>query len=382
MTGERRKGKRFGRGVWLGAVFGFAAVFFLWSGMAAGTAYGAVGIETKREDCRITFTLDVEDLRAEDLENLDRVTPEYAKYYGELSEALREGSMEVQLYRIAEVDAGGRFRLLSEYAGNELLQGVEQADSETSAQEWSQWAAGAAEAVKEKLPDGKAVIAGGDPGTGTEAAGRESIPAGEGSPWGVSEPLSTGLYLARAESVETEGYTYRFIPCLIALPGRNSDDGEDGWSYGEEGGSPVVVGLKPEREDRYGDLIIRKTLHSYNETLGGAAFVFEIRAVKEDRLVYSDVEALSFEEPGTQELTVEGIPAGAKVTVTEIYSGASYSAVTDGVQETVIAAGEAVSVNFENTYDGGLNGGNTGVVNHFTYGKDENGADELRWEKQ
>lgn len=83
---------------------------------------------------------------------------------------------------------------------------------------------------------------------------------------------------------------------------------------------------------------------------------------------------------------VEAVPLetqGAEGTVTEVYSGANY-APADGkpVKNTVIAAGEdAAKVGYENEYEGTNNGGNASVVNHFVYGKDETGQEDLQWEK-
>ena len=75
------------------------------------------------------------------------------------------------------------------------------------------------------------------------------------------------------------------------------------------------------------------------------------------------------------------------MTVTEVYTGASYELTSDGVQTVTILANEPgdtpetgegaepdqapeatgpVTVTFENTYDGRLNGG-TGLVNTFSY---------------
>ena len=162
-------------------------------------------------------------------------------------------------------------------------------------------------------------------------------------------------------------------------------EGTDGdeWIYGDEEGRRIYVGLKPERKDRFGDLILEKKITAYNETFQGASFVFEVKAVKDDRVVYNDLVSLSFDDYGTQTARIEGIPAGAQVTVTEIYSGAGYTPTGgNSVKNTVITAeGDTARVSFENEYKGTFNGGNTSVVNHFVYGKDDAGAEELQWEK-
>ena len=60
------------------------------------------------------------------------------------------------------------------------------------------------------------------------------------------------------------------------------------------------------------------------------------------------------------------IPAGAQVTVTEVYSGSSYQVVGDNVATTVISAEDPAEVSFVNTYDDENNGGSS-IVNHFDY---------------
>lgn len=396
MKGRRKRGR---------------SVYALSAGLAAllcaltagpGAAYGAASIDTARTDCRIDFTLDVDTLdQAGELGNLEAVAPDYNQYYGELAEYLggaaadpdaeqtpdsSRRAIQVNLYKIADVDAGGRYELLSDYAASAELQGLEAADAETTAGQWSEWAAEAARITVGTI---------GEDGLAEPPAGGERRPQGsaeitlqDGKAAGAVENLSVGLYLVNVEPVDTVAYRYRFIPYLVSLPNRSWAEGQEGqetdeWLYGNEEGKRIYVGLKPEREDRYGDLIVEKKITAYSETFQGASFVFEVKAVKDDRVVYNDVVSLTFDRYGTQSVRIENIPAGAQVTVTEVYSGAGYVP-ADGayVKNTVIRTGEdAAKVSFENQYDGTQNGGNASVVNHFVYGKDETGREDLQWEK-
>lgn len=413
-----------------GALFLGLAVLFGALTAGSGRAYGASAIDTQKKDCKITFTLDADVLReAGELTGLEEAAPGYVQYYAELAEYLKGGkegagseetgeettpgapgegtvpgapeegngpagnAIQVKLYRIAEVNAGGAYSLLPEYKTIDQLKGVEKADSATAAGQWLEWAKAAAErAVGMNRENGGLTPQ--EDGTfrtpekaAPPADGTAEIRLGtDGKAKGTTEGLATGLYLVWVEPVDTDFYRYSFVPYLISLPNNYSNpedaDGSDEWIYGDHPDHPVYVGLKPEREDRYGDLVIEKKLASYNETLKGASFVFEVKAVKDDRLVYSDVVSLAFDGPGTKQAKTDHIPAGAAVTVTEIYSGAGY-APADGVMErhTVIAAdSDSAKVLFENDYDGKLNGGGTSVVNHFTYEKDENGSEALSWE--
>lgn len=384
-----------------------------------GAAYGATDIDTARTDCRIDFTLDVDTLnRNGETGYLETVSPDYDQYYGELAEFLRgtgdfvpeapdaadpdtedgtgadspRRAIQVNLYRIADVDAGGHYKLLPDYAASDALQGLESADADTTAGQWSEWAAEAARV---------AVGTVGEDGVLEPPAGGQRNPDGsaeitlqDGKAAGVVEGLNVGLYLVNVEPVDTDGYRYSFIPYLVSLPNRSyraqeaDGQGADGqnadeWIYGNEEGKRIYVGLKPEREDRYGDLILEKRIRDYSETFRGASFVFEIKAVKDNRVVYNDVVSLDFDSYGTESVRIEKIPAGAEVTVTEVYSGANYvSADGNHVKSAVIAVGEdAAKVSFENAYEGTNNGGNASVVNHFIYGKDDAGQENLQWEK-
>lgn len=82
--------------------------------------------------------------------------------------------------------------------------------------------------------------------------------------------------------------------------------------------------------------------------------------------VYSDVLTLSFSETGTKTLSVE-LPIGARVTVTEVYTGASYERSGGAqTQSVTVTADEVARVHFTNRWNGGTIGG-TSVTNHFTF---------------
>lgn len=181
--------------------------------------------------------------------------------------------------------------------------------------------------------------------------------------------LAVGLYLVDAQPADSDYNHYEFTPYLVSLPNNYSYDGSggaDAWVYN------VTVGLKTEKSDRFGDLKITKFLDVYNATQGGAYFVFQVEGTKTDadtqavRVVYSDVVAVKFDAPGEKSIVLEDIPAGAVVTVTEIYTGANYEVVADGSKDVTIVAETENTAAFANTHNGGLNGG-TGLVNTFTY---------------
>lgn len=296
----------------------------LFSPLAMSALYAANGIETDRTDASIVFSVGTEYTELDGLE------------------------IPVKLYRVAKVNEVGI------YTAEEAFKHLKLSDvsAKTTAEEWQEKAAEAVETVEEKqIP-----------------ANQEVILNNSENPENKVENLPVGLYLVQTETVESLWYEYSFSPFLLSVPNNYYDPqnaaSSDDWIY------QVKTELKPEQKDRYGDLVIQKDLLSYNETFGAAFFVFQIEAVKEGKNVYSDVVSLNFNEPGRKELLVSHIPAGAEVTVTEIYSGASYTTVSGKTQSAVIIAkeleGNPVSVSFENEYDKRLNGGN-GIVNHFKF---------------
>ena len=304
-----------GAGVALALMLAVPAVMY--------TAQAAVGIDTDR-DCSVSFQLDG---TFQELDTLE---------------------IPVNLYQVAQVDEEGDYESL---AGFEILD-LENVDNETTAREWEEKAAQAAQVIE-----------------GGNIAPTQRTTAEEGA-----ENLSPGMYLVDAQQVQSPEYTYSFTPYLLSLPDNYYSDTnpDDSWIY------DVTVGLKPEQEIRYGSVRINKTLDAYNATLGGASFIFSIEAVKENSQgtaenVYSDVVSLVFDGPGTRSVEIGNIPAGAQVTVTEVYSGSSYQVVGDNVATTVISAEDPAEVSFVNTYDDENNGGSS-IVNHFGYTAPQNEA--------
>lgn len=257
-------------------------------------------------------------------------------------EELKELEIPVKLYQVAEVDTSGAYKALTGFEDLKL----EEITSETTAAEWEEKATLASEII-----DGK-----------ENAQEDTSCTLTEGT--GKVEELSLGMYLVKAETVLSPEYEYSFTPYLISVPNNYwATTGDDTWVY------DVTTGLKPGQENRLGSLIIEKQLDSYNATLGPASFVFQVEGEKDYEQVYSNVVSIVFDGAGTKSAQIDELPAGATFTVTEIYSGASYTLTTAPSQTAKIIAegeeGSPVSVSFTNAYDERMNGG-ASIVNHFT----------------
>lgn len=305
------------------------------------------------------YAADPVDLQAECSLKIN-CTSQFEKTGALMSSALIEVyslPVEIDLYKVAEIDVTGKYTSTDGFSGMDFS-GI---NHSTATSDWMKFAADAKKIVDTAREDVIPV---------------ETKATKEGTT--TFEKLPVGLYLVDAQQLLSPHNQYDFTPYLVSLPNNyySQSNQDDTWIY------DAVVGLKPEKSDRYGDLKIVKTLSNYNATVDGATFVFQVEATKTDvdtketTVVYSNVVAIDFNEPGQKEVLIQNIPAGANVKITEIYTGASYELVSDATKTAMIVANEAegapVTVNFENTYSGNLNGGN-GIVNSFIYSQDANG---------
>ena len=283
------------------------------------------------------------------------------------SSELLSASIPVNLYKVASVDESGNYTVTDAFTGLDLSS-VSADNLDTAA---ATWAARAKEAQgKLTDSDGKTVV---------EPTETVTLQNGRGTATG----LKTGLYLVDTPKVITPNYTYTFTPYLVSLPTNNyynNDQTSDDWIYDLTKEYNSAVGLKPEQHVRYGKLVINKELEDHNATFGDkATFVFQIDITTPDNKKETRIEELTFDAAGSHSVTIEKIPAGSHVTVTEVYSGASYELASAKSQETDIIANpeketevefKPAKVSFINKHDGRTNGG-YGVRNNFKL--DENG---------
>ena len=275
---------------------------------------------------------------------------------------LLSASIPVNLYKVASVDVSGNYTATGTFAKLDLSS-VSADNLDTAAATWSERAAEAKKLLKDD----------------TEPTTTVTLTQGRGTATG----LNTGLYLVDTPKVITPNYTYTFTPYLVSLPTNNYYSGNgasDDWIYDLTKEHNSAVGLKPEQHVRYGNLVINKELVDHNATFGNnATFVFQIDITTLDNKKETRIEELTFDAAGSHSVTIEKIPAGSHVTVTEVYSGASYELASAKSQETDIIANpeketevefKPAEVSFINKHDGRTNGG-YGVKNNFKL--DENG---------
>ena len=270
-------------------------------------------------------------------------------------------TVQVNLYKVASVDVSGNYTATGAFSKLDFSS-VSADNLDTAAATWAERAAEAKKLLKDDT----------EPTTTTLTQGRDTATG-----------LDTGLYLVDTPKVITPNYTYTFTPYLVSLPTNNYYSGNgasDDWIYDLTKEQNSAVGLKPEWHVRYGNLVINKELVDHNATFGNnATFVFQIDITTLDNKKETRIEELTFDAAGSHSVTIEKIPAGSHVTVTEVYSGASYELASAKSQETDIIANpeketevefKPAEVSFINKHDGRTNGG-YGVKNNFKL--DENG---------
>lgn len=269
-------------------------------------------------------------------------------------------TVPVNVYKVADVNVSAEFTSTAEFEGLDFNIVMKDANAAT----WENLAKDAVEKLGKVVPTETGVIANGNPA--------------------VISGLDVGMYLIVPQETFNSVYTrkYVFTPYLTALPSSDytqTGAGSDDWQYDR------TIYLKGEAQPQFGKLTINKTLSNYNETLGLTTSVFEIVGKDaQENVVYTNVASITHNGAGTESVTIENIPAGITVTVTEIYAGASYELVSKNEQTAVIVSGKAVelgssaaSVAFENKYNGGNDSG-YGLMNEFKAG-DEDG--DWEWTK-
>ena len=292
------------------------------------------------------------------------------KYDGTELEAKPDAvKQNIALYRVASVDAGGKYTAL-EYAADAMVvmngkdigafeDVVSVVNSDTTQSDWMDMAEAVASVV-DNAPEGEKF----DPKVADEHNGYQV----------EFDKLETGLYLIVPEQVETPYYVYNFTPYLISLPNNfYQDTGDDGWVY------DALSYPKMESVPREGKLEIKKNLSSMNGTPGNTAtFVFEVTIDPLKGDIENQFIMMEFDEAGEKSYTVEEIPAGSTVTVEEVYSGSGYQLADgdDGFWKGIVGANDysasatsALSIDFLNESDGTTAGG-SGIRNHFYMDED------------
>ena len=245
--------------------------------------------------------------------------------------------------------------------------------------------------------------------TGTSGAAPTTIVKAEGETTLAVPNLGAGLYLLIARSddadywegsaeegdltsvAHSDGYNYLFAPQLVSLPFKSSvmeEPGEDdapvmtsddaGWVYA------VTLYLKPERQPRKADLVIKKTLQNY-KVKSDALFIFHVDAFDEKGVnIYSKAYSIVLSKDGTAYTLAKDIPVGATVTVKEYYTGASCKSVGPTEYEGIMTS-EGLDTGSEVLFvvpfvnEGKGHNGGGGIENTFEYTPSATDPDSGYW---
>lgn len=262
-------------------------------------------------------------------------------------------TVPVNVYKVADVNVSAEFTSTEKFKGLDFNIVM---DKDTNAATWEDLAKQAEEKLEGVDPTETGQIINGAPA--------------------VIKGLDVGMYLVAPQETFNSNYTrkYVFQPYLTALPSSDytqTGAGSDDWQYDR------TIYLKGEAQPQFGKLTINKTLSNYNETLGLTTSVFEIVGKDaQGNVVYTNVASITHDGAGEKSVTIENIPVGIEVTVTEVYAGASYEIAGENVKPAKIVSDAAVSngspaasVAFTNKYNGGNDSG-YGLMNEFKVGDD------------
>lgn len=271
---------------------------------------------------------------------------------GTSAEDFENMTVSVNVYKVADMNVSAEFTSTTGFEDLDFNVVMEDSNAAT-------WENLAAEAVQRL--------------EGVKPTATENIEKGNPA---VIGSLGVGMYLIVPQETFNSDSTrkYVFTPYLTALPSSDytqTGAGSDDWQYDR------TIYLKGEAQPQFGKLTINKTLQNYNATLGLTTSVFEIVGKDaQENVVYTNVASITHNGAGTESVTIENIPAGITVTVTEVYAGASYEIDGENVKTAAIVSDEAVgtgnaeaSVAFTNKLNGGHDSG-YGLMNEFKAGED------------
>ena len=273
------------------------------------------------------------------------------------------GTVTIELYKLATLDESGTPTLVQDFEGKGIDLAV--LDNKPSVDDIKEKIVNPALEATENITTNDVITI--DRGS-NKTSGSKVIKGG------------AGIYLYKPLDTFDNRYSYTFTSYIVFAPTSTfiqTGTGDDTWNYESS------FSLKSEETPLYGSLDITKTLDTFNSSLGAASFVYKVNAIRDDEVIFSNVYAIDFYGAGTQTRTINDIPADSIVTVTEVYTGASYQAVGDVLKEAYILADEAVEkraeVTFENQYDNRLNVGGLSAENVF---EEEDGVAVWRGTKE
>ncbi len=270
---------------------------------------------------------------------------------------------------------------------------------------WSSISQAAAKIVKADFSFVPAVSS--EKAKGEEYAAVPAAPA-EGE---ASSALETGLYLLVVHTdavkywneekageplttrVVSDTYLYSYAPQIVTLPYKSAQmqpyvegspiktSDNTPWAY------DLSVYLKAERQTRYADLTLTKTLQKYHlKTPVEVIFYVNAYDNPDEPPIYSKAYSIKFYGNGTKQRKALKVPIGSTVVITESYPGpdckqvvpANNEGYTGIMTENGLSVdGTLTNVHFVNEGNGPNGGG--GIENTYTYEESLSPSSEGAW---
>lgn len=307
--------------------------------------------------------------------DLDKDCTLTIKPASDIAEDISGAGVVVDLYYIASakaVDGFDTYDLEAEadFASVDIALSVDKTEAD--------WVAAAQEAAAVALAEGSSiapVVEGADLNTtitGLKAGLYLVVPHGDLDPYveTIQNEDGSEVLVTIANSATNK---YSFTPNLIALPTKEGEEGVINTADEGEWITDGEVTLKAGFEKREGSVEIVKSFTTFaKKNDDPVTCVFYVKVYDENGEEQKDLAktvSMVFETGEEQVELIEGIPVGYTVTVTEEYSGANYTLVSENDQSVVIAADEVLQVEFENEFDDTWHGSGS-ITNTFTVDED------------
>ena len=205
----------------------------------------------------------------------------------------------------------------------------------------------------------------------------------DASNYAYKRTVTDGDVTTLATVAYSDTKVYTFSPIIVTIPEKVDEDG----NYTHNTGAPgewvydLEVNVKATEEPRYTKLVIEKDLTNIEQrtdlvNLDDVTCVYQVEGTIGTKNVYSHTVSIVLDAAGKKSVTLDRIPIGATVKVTEVYTGAEYELTSEESQELVMKAqlesDNPQRVEFTNQYAGTDHGGGS-LTNHFTYENEEDG---------
>ena len=240
----------------------------------------------------------------------------------EYADDIAQANVVVDVYKIASAVPDGQYQTFNYEFDVEGFEGLsEEFEAAAAASDWGNMANSAAAIIK----DGDYEHTTGD--INQQITGLDD---------GLYVVLVHGSGVDNELSAHSKLYKYTFDPIVVTLPTTNTGTSDGQWQ------PEATVDIKASQTPLKGRLLITKSLTGFVGT-EEATFTFHIESTPDSPYPYENDRSITMTSAGTSPaIEVTDIPAGTKVTVTEVHQGTRYRLVEGDSSVKEIVADEVV----------------------------------------